>query len=196
MPDNTLLSVDEYLNLDRASEARNELFEGAMTALDEPDALHQTLASNLARQLGGQLLSRPGTVFASDQRLKIESLGKYTYADVSVARGDGRFEGASGETLLDPAVIFEVLSDASEAYDRGRKFEHYQQLDSLREYLLVSHRGRRIEHFIRQESNLWTYGDHTQSASSRADVVTESLILLPSIECTLHLEEVYAGTEL
>ena len=195
MPDDTNLSADEYLTLDGASEARSEFFDGTVTALGAARAPHDTLVSNLVQQLSIQLMSRPGTVFGSNQRLAITTLGKYTYADVSVARGEGRFEGSERETLLDPTVVFEVLSEASEAYDRGRKFEHYQRLDSLREYLLVSPHSRRIEHFIRQESNLWTYGDHTQSASS-TDLVTESLILLPSIECTLHLDEVYAKTGL
>ena len=189
------MTPEEYLAQDGSSTERSEYFEGARIALDPADPLHERLVANLMRQLGGQLLSRPGSVFPSTQRLKIDGLDKYTYADVTLATGAGRFEGSAGETLLDPVVIFEVLSDASEAYDRGRKFEHYQQLGSLREYLLVSPRSRRIEHFIRQESNLWTYGDHTQSTSS-TDLVTESLILLPSIECTLHLDEVYAGTEL
>jgi Uma2 family endonuclease len=88
-------------------------------------------------------------------RVKIEADGLLTYPDVSVVYGEQRFLDEEQDTLLNPTVNPEVLSDSTEAYDRGKKFEHYRQIPSCREYPLVSQREPRIEQFIRQPNGEW-----------------------------------------
>jgi len=98
---------------------------------------HNQWVARLIRELGQQLRGRPCDVYPSDMRVHVEATGLYTYPDVSVACGDQQFR-FQPDTLLNPVLIIEVLSPPTEAYDRGRKFEQYQSMESLREYLLVA----------------------------------------------------------
>ncbi len=115
-------------------------------------------------------------------RVKIPKINKYTYPDVVVACAEEQFEDANNDALLNPVVIFEVLSDSTEAYDRGKKFEHYQSLESLVEYLLVSQTPYRVEQYIRQNDRTWTYTEFHHA---------EENIHLPTINCNLTLKDVY-----
>src|SRR5207248_10203765 len=109
-----------------------------------------------------------------------------TYPDLSVVCGEERFLDDQEDTLLNPAVIIEVLSDSSEAYDRGKKFEHYRQIPTCREYLLVSQKEPRIEQFIRQPSGEW---------SLKEAVGLKAQVKLPSLGFVLSLAEVFAKVE-
>lgn len=139
------LTPAEYLALERQAEVRSEYFQGEAFAMAGGSQRHNLIVANLLRLLGNQLVSRDCNVYPSDMRVKIEALGKYTYPDVAVACGENRFEDEHRDVLLNPVVLFEVLSQSTEAYDRGKKFEHDQALDSLREYLLVSQDACRVE---------------------------------------------------
>jgi Uma2 family endonuclease len=114
--------------------------------------------------------------------MKIPRINKYTYPDVVVACSEEQFEDEQRDTLLNPRIIFEILSDTTEAYDRGKKFEHYQSLESLREYLLISQDSSRIEQYVRQDDRTWTYSEF-----HRAD----DTVHLPTIDCNLTLQDVY-----
>ena len=108
----------------------------------------------------------------------------FTYPDVVVTCGKGAFADDEQDTLLNPFVIFEVLSDSTEAYDRGKKFEHYQNIDSLSTYTLVAQKAPRIEQYVRQDGNrAWIY---TEAHEANAVVGIEA------IGCDLRLEDVYA----
>jgi Uma2 family endonuclease len=104
-----------------------------------------------------------------------------TYPDITVVCGTPLFD-EYGDTLLNPTLIVEILSPATESYDRGKKFQHYRTLDSLQEYVLIAQDSYRIEHFVRQAGGRWLFSDATQP---------KSLIELPSIGCILRLAEVY-----
>ena len=96
------------------------------------------------------------------------------------------FSDENQDVLLNPTVVIEVLSESTEAYDRGRKFEHYQQVESVAEYLLVAQDQRRVERFLRQEGNLWLY-------SEAHDL--EDIVRLESVDCGLMLRDVYAKVD-
>ena len=108
------------------------------------------------------------------------------YPDVSVVCGAQRFLDEEEDTLLNPVVIIEVLSDSTEAYDRGKKFENYRQIPSLKEYLLVSQREPRIEQFVRQSSGDWSL---KEAASLGAQ------IQLPALGIVLRLSEIFAKVQ-
>ena len=129
-----------------------------------------------------QLKARPCTTYPSDMRVKVSPTGLYTYPDVTVVCGEARFEDNQQDTLLNPTLIVEVLSESTEAYDRGGKFAHYRKLTSLMEYVLITQTKPHIEHYVRQPDNQWLL--------SEADSVPDT-IHLPSIECHLALAEVY-----
>ncbi|HLG17817.1 MAG TPA: Uma2 family endonuclease [Blastocatellia bacterium] len=180
---NDLLSREEYLALERNSEFKSEYFAGQVFAMAGGNRRHNLVAGNLNRILGNQLLERPCSVYNGDMRVKIASIGKYTYPDVSVACAEEQFEDAEEDTLLNPVVIIEVLSKSTEVYDRGKKWEHYQRIESLREYLLVSQAPYRIEQYVRQSDGSWSYRQY----DGESQVVT-----LESVACSLPLAEVYA----
>lgn len=107
----------------------------------------------------------------------------YFYPDIVVVCDEGRFEDDVFDTLLNPILIIEVLSSTTEAYDRGEKFFHYRQLDTLKEYILVSQDKVNVERYLRKpdEWDMTYYQELDQTAP------------LSSIQCELPLQKVYEG---
>jgi len=180
------LTEAEYLALERAAEFKSEFFAGEMFAMAGGTRRHSLIGGNLVREVGGKLRGRPCVAYNGDLRVKIEATGLLTYPDLSVACGDEQFLDSEEDTLLSPILIAEVLSESTEAYDRGRKFEHYQRIPSLREYLLVSQSAPRLEQFIRQSGGDWLF---------RQAVGLEATLVIPSLEITIALSEIYANVK-
>ncbi|HEX8921122.1 MAG TPA: Uma2 family endonuclease, partial [Pyrinomonadaceae bacterium] len=130
----TLLTPEEYLALERKSEIKHEYYAGEMFAMVGASKRHNLITTNIIRSLGNQLLERGCNVYASDMRVKVSATGKYTYPDIVVACEEEKFDDAENDTLLNPVVVIEVLSEFTEAYDRGKKFEQYQNIESLTDY--------------------------------------------------------------
>lgn len=179
----TLLTPEEYLAVERNSETKSEYFAGEMFAMVGASRRHNLIAANVIRVLGNQLLASRCNVYPSDMRVKVSATGKYTYPDVVVACEEEKFDDAQNDTLLNPVVVIEVLSDSTEAYDRGKKFEQYQRIESLREYLLIAQEPYRIEQYVRRDGREWAYSEYHNAA----DVLT-----LHVIGCELVLKDVYA----
>ena len=178
----TGLTVADYLSCERISEVKHEYVDGALFAMSGGSRAHSLIAVNLVSALHAALLDRPCEVHASDLRVKIATSSRYVYPDVTVVCGELVFEDSHVDTLLNPTAIFEVLSETTEAYDRGDKFALYQSLPSLSEYLLVSQKEMRVEHFQRQSSGQWLLTVLGQGAS----------FTLGSIAVTLDVDRVYA----
>lgn len=176
------LSVQDYLAIERHSETRNEYLDGEMFAMTGATRWHNLIVASLTRDLGVQLKGRPCELYPNEIRVHIPATGLYTYPDVTVVCGEPRFEDTELDTLLNPTLIIEVLSPTTEVYDRGKKFEHYQTIESLAEYVLVAQDKPRVEQFVRQDGNRWLL-------STAAGL--EGSLVLPSIQCTLALAEVY-----
>lgn len=174
-------TVTEYLESERSSDIRHEYLDGELYAMGGASYLHTVVAGNLARVLGNQLLDKPCRVSLADLRVKVDLSGLYTYPDIAVVCGPARLE-QPGDTLLNPAVIVEVLSDSTEAYDRGKKFDHYRSIGSLTDYLLVSQDRYQIERFAREAAGRWIYSVASGSDASMA---------IESIGCVLALREVF-----
>lgn len=145
------LTEAEYLALERRAEFKSEFLDGDMFAMAGGTQWHSLIAVGLATEFGNQRRGRAWVVYGSDLRLKVEATGLLTYPDLSVVCGPPRFLDTEVDTLLNPTLIAEVLSDSTEAYDRGRKVEHYRQIPSLKEYLLVGQREPRVKQLIRQQ---------------------------------------------
>ena len=151
----TGLSREEYLALERASCEKHEFASGEMFAMAGGTREHSLICANLLRELGTALLERPCEVHTADLRVKIVATGRYVYPDATVVCDEPRFEDEHADTLLNPNLVIEVLSDSSEAYDRGDKFAQYQGVASVSDYVLVSQKTARIEHFRRQADGKW-----------------------------------------
>jgi Uma2 family endonuclease len=180
------LTEAEYLRLERAAEFKSEYFDGEMFAMAGGTRAHSLISTNVTGELRAGLKNTPCVTYNADLRIKSELTGLYTYPDVSVVCGEQRFLDNEEDTLLNPTLVVEVLSDSTEAYDRGKKLEYYRRIPSLREYLLVSQREPRVEQFIRQEDGTW-------SLKEAAGLNDE--IRLASIGVTLRLAEVFAKVQ-
>lgn len=179
------ITVADYLALEASRPEKHEYFDGEVFATGGASAIHNLILSNIIRELSLQLRKKPCLVFPSDLRVKISQTGLYTYPDAIVVYDKPKLE-QPGDTLLNPTVIIEVLSDSSDLYDRGRKFEHYRTLTTLNEYLLVNQHAAKIELYSRQPQQRWLM--------SAANTLSES-ISIPSIDCTLALADVYDKVE-
>ncbi len=150
------LSFAEYLALERESESRHEFFDGVVFAMAGGSPAHAQLAANAIIALGVQLRGRPCRVHSSDLRVRVRATGLATHPDVTVVCGTIHTDPEDRNTVTNPAVIVEVLSDSTERYDRIEKFAHYRQIAELTDYLLVSQREVRVEHYHRNDDGSWT----------------------------------------
>jgi Uma2 family endonuclease len=180
----------EYLALERGAEWKSEYINGVIVAMARATREHILITGNCAGELRALLKGRPCETYAADMRVKVSATGLYTYPDVVVACGELQFEDARQDTLLNPTLIIEVLSESTEAYDRGAKFGHYRRVESLQEYILVAQDRVSVERFVRQGDD-WLL------------TVIEDIggtVGLASIGCDVALREIYdriqfAGTD-
>jgi Uma2 family endonuclease len=170
------------LELERKAETKSEYLDGEMFAMPGVSWQHTKIVVNILIDLGTQFMDRPFHVLGPELRVKVSATGLYTYPDVFVTGNEPVLEDDHHDTVLNPQVIFEVLSDSTESYDRGKKFAHYRAVDSLREYFLVSQKEQRVERFVRQEGGNWLYSEVTDPEGS---------IEIPSIVCWVPLSRIY-----
>ena len=176
------LTPEEYLDLERAAEFRHEYYKGQMYAMAGGSHRPVIIIGNLAGELRIALKARPCVVTTSDLRVRVSEGGLYTYPDVVVVCGKPLYLDNHRDTVLNPVLIVEVLSPATEAYDRGFKSAQYRTLESLQEYALVSQSEPRVEIFRRQASGDWLL---SESAS------LEAVCRFDSVGCTLALPDIY-----
>jgi Uma2 family endonuclease len=172
-------TLEEYLELDRG-ETKHEYLHGEVHAMAGGTPEHSELAANVIRHLGTVLRERPCRVYTSDIRVAIELTGLRTYPDAAVVCGDVR-RTDNGNSILNPILLVEVTSPSSADWDRGGKFAHYRRIPSLREYVVVSHEERLVEHHTRGDGGVWTL----------RDVAGPGVLELVSLGCALPLEEIY-----
>lgn len=180
------LTPQEYLAIERRAPTKSEYYRGEMFAMSGASRQHVRVTGNTFALIWNQLRDRRCEVFNSDMRVKVSFSGLYTYPDASVACGQAEFDDGNFDTLLNPLVIVEVLSPSTEDYDRGKKFELYRQLPSLREYLIVAQDRVFVEHHVRQDDDSWRLTDHSDPAQT---------LQLSSINCRLPLADVYDKVE-
>ena len=149
------LTPQEYLARERKAEYKSEYFAGEMFAMAGATWEHTLIKDNLARATGNQLEGGPCHVITSDLRVKVDSTGLYTYPDIIIVCDKPEFEDNVFDTLRNPRVLVEVLSESTEDYDRGTKFKHYRQIPSLKEYVLISQTEPLVERHVRQSNGDW-----------------------------------------
>lgn len=167
--------------MERSSETKSQYIDGEIFAMAGASRNHNRISSNLVRAIGNRLMNSTCDVYSSDMKVKIDRT-KYTYPDIVITCEKEEFEDDAEDVLLNPIVIIEILSDSTEAYDRGKKFAFYQRIPSLAEYLLVSQHSCRVEKYVRQDSRIWRY-----SAFQEADGIVD----LKSVKCELPIAEIY-----
>lgn len=173
---------EEYLAIERMADYKSEYFNGEMFAMAGASPTHALIVTNVVSELRTQLKKRPCTVYSTDLRLRVSPTGLYTYPDVAVVCGEPEYDDKYEDTLLNPTLIIEVLSESTESYDRGAKFKQYQSVKSVKEYVLIAQNTPRIERFTRQNRSRWS----PLMASHIGDEIE-----LSSVNCVLSLAEVY-----
>jgi Uma2 family endonuclease len=186
-----IFTVDEYLAIERSSDERHEYLDGFIYAMAGESWHHGTITINIVVSLANQLKGKPCAVRDKDTKVRSgptpklprSRSGLYSYPDVVVVCDDPEFQDKHQDIVLNPTVIIEVLSPTTEEFDRGEKLSRYQTWNrSLKDCLLVSQDQPHIEHYSRQEGGGWSCQRHTGVDSSFA---------IASIQCTLHLADVY-----
>jgi Uma2 family endonuclease len=183
------LTPAEYLAIEVASERRHEFYDGEMFAMSGGSYWHNLVKDNLARAIGNRLADRRCTVLTSDQRVKVDATGLYTYPDVVVFCGQPVFEDGVYYSATNPLLLAEVLSDSTERYDRGVKFGHYRRLPSVEEYLLLAQDRISVEQYRRQsaaDGGVWIL-----TAVTDLDGAVE----IESLGISVPVAEIYANVE-
>jgi Uma2 family endonuclease len=175
---------EEYLDLEIDAPYRSEYINGEIYAMSGASEEHAIIAGNIYASLRPELRGGPCRMFMNDMRVKVEATELYTYPDIIVVCGEREYEVARrGMSLLNPILLVEVLSESTELYDRGAKFQHYRKIPALREYLLVAQEEQRIERYLRNDDGDWIFSEA---------VGPDGVMTLASIGATLRLSEVYA----
>ena len=189
-----LLSAEEYLAVESTTDVRHAFHDGEMFAMGGGTLWHNLIKDNCAHSIRKRIEGRGCRVLTSDQRVKVDATGLYTYPDVVVFCGAATMEDGIHHTLTNPLLIVEVLSESTEKYDRGIKFGHYRRLATLREYMLVAQDRLSVEVFLRQtgETDPAGNGDHWMLSTAAAP---NSSIHLGTLGISVPLAELYDGVE-
>lgn len=177
---------EEYLERERGAAYKSQYYRGDIFAMSGASREHNLIVANLVRVIGDKLLERPCEVYPSDMRVKVQSSGLYTYPDVTIVCGEPQFEDRHVDTLLNPLVLFEVISPSTEAYDRGAKSKQYRQLSSLQELVLIASESLHVERYHRSEDGEWRLWESTDRAAA---------LPLVSVGIEVPLEEIYRRVE-
>jgi Uma2 family endonuclease len=163
-PQQNYVTVEEYLHLEEQSDIKHEYIDGYIYAMAGALDPHVTIALNLASLLRNHVRGSGCRVYIADMKARIESLNRFYYPDVMVTcdQRDGETPGYKRF----PCLIVEVLSNSTEAFDRGDKFADYQTLETLQEYVLINTKRQRVECFRRNEQGLWVLQSYTAEHQS------------------------------
>ena len=175
----------DYLEREHASETKHEFINGEIVAMAGGSPAHAQIAAKVIGALIQRLRGGPCNVFTSDLRVNVADTGLYTYPDVTVICGPTELRPGDSTTVLNPTLLVEVLSAATELHDRGAKWAHYRHIASLREYLLVSQDSHHVEHFRRVETG-WLLTEYDAGA----------VLPLPALGIEVPVAEIYQGVEL
>ncbi len=179
-------TVEHYLELEEKAETKSEYLSGQIFAMSGGSPRHSRIAANIIRRVGNALDGEPCEIYTSDLRVTIMQTGLKTYPDLTVVCGEPYFHPLDTNSLINPMVLFEVLSPSTEGYDRGEKWANYRELESLQEYVLVSQHAPLVEVYTRQEGGAWKF---------TATTAMDGKISLPSLGCELEMTEIYEKIE-
>jgi len=178
----TFITAEEYFDIEEAAEYKSEYYHGEMFAMSGALVNHNLIAMNASAGLHNLLKNSDCFVFPSDIRVELDKARHYAYPDVSVICGDIRCADGRKDTIVNPVLIIEILSESTQEYDRGLKFKAYQNIVSLREYILIDQYSYRVEYFFKNTDGLWIYEKYDNP---------EDTLKLRSVDAELSLSAIY-----
>ena len=179
----TRITDEEYLERERAAETKSELVHGQMIARAGVSPRHNALVRNVLVALATRLRGKPCQPYPSDLRIHVPATGLYTYPDVTVVCAPIEHHPQDAATILNPRVLVEVLSERTEAFDRGAKFAHYRSIASLHTYVLVSSDEPRVEWYVRGDDGVFSLHEAVGASAT---------MHLAAIEVAVPLTEIFA----
>ena len=172
----------EYLEMESLAEYKSEYYNGEIFAMSGGSPKHSTICFNMIRELGEAIYTKDCTGFESNMKLEIAEADAFVYPDAMVVCGEVELAGHTNDVITNPVLIVEVLSPGTESFDRGKKFEYYRNISSLKEYVIVSQNEPMVESYFKQDKNTWIY------------MVAQGLdktIIFKSLEYEIVLEKIY-----
>ena len=180
-------TVEEYLEYENASEEKHEYYRGEIFAMSGSKVTHNSIAMNLSVLLGQKLKGKSCKPFNSGQRIYIPENSLFTYPDISIVCGEIITKDSDDWNILNPSVIFEILSPSTKSYDKGEKFTLYRDIPTLKEYILVDSEKIHVEAFRINDSNHWELEEYKK---------IEEILQVKTVQLSIPLAEVYEGTKL
>lgn len=180
-------TIEEYLQMERASEVKHEYYQGEIFARAEASDPHSFISSNLIAELHTRLKTSPCFPHGSDKRIHIPENTLFTYPDISIICGDIKTFDKDKDTALQPIILIEILSKSTRNYDRGGKFKLYRDIPTLKEYMLVDSEHIGVEIFRINEHNHWELEEYKK---------LKEIVTLPAINVSISMEDIYARTML
>ena len=177
-----LVTEADYLTREAAADFKSEFWYGRIYAMAGTAEPHVSINTNLFRFVDPQLDGTECRVYGKDVQVRTSPEGLLTYPDLTVVCGERQFLPRKLAVLLNPTALFEILSDSTAKADRGGKWQAYQEIESLRDYVLIAQNEPRIEHFARQEDGRWLY---------QSVIGLNASLTLSGVPVTLHLAEIY-----
>lgn len=175
----TYISPSQYLDIEGQSTIRHEYINGEVYAMAGATPEHIQITLNIPLALAGQLYAKGCDIYITELRVRLVPTRAYFYPDVVIVCGGKEMEA---QTLINPTVIIEILSESTANYDRGVKWAHYQKSPTLQEYLLVSQTHPYVEQYVRQTDGTWQYISYEG---------LEAVIRLPTLTLDLPMQTLY-----
>lgn len=183
----TLYTPEDYLTFERGAETRHEFLDGEIYQMAGESLSHSRVCVNLSGEVRNKLKGKPCEALSPNMKVRTSSTSLFAYPDLTIVCGEPQFHDTKKDVLINPQVIFEVLSPSTENYDRTTKFQKYRMgNENLTDYVLISQDKSFVEHFNKQTDNVWVY----QSYSEISDIFS-----IKTIDCELSLREIYDRVE-
>ena len=174
---------EEYLKFEREAEERHEFIDGKIIKMAGESLSHSRICMNLAVEFGSRLRGKNCEGLSPNMKVRTTTKSLFAYPDLTIVCGEPKFHDVKKDVLINPKVIFEVLSPSTERYDRGEKFQYYKnETPSLADYILVSQDQILVEQFTKQENESWLY---------RSCSKAEDILRIESIEAEVALQDIY-----
>lgn len=178
-------SLEEYFELEKSTNEKFEFWDGNVWSMSGAAYAHNQIVMNLSYELTGELRDKGCNAFPSDMRIKVPKYPPYRYPDLTANCGEPIIEKIGGiDMLVNPALIIEVLSESTEAFDRGDKFSYYKSIESFTEYLLIAQHRPHVTQFLKQGDGFWMNTEVNEM---------EDIVILRSVPATIPMTAIYRG---
>ncbi len=185
LPEKKYITVEEYLEAEVNSSERHEYYNGEIFAKAGASIEHNRISSNTLVELGSKLKGKNCVPYSADLRIKVSKNELYTYPDISVICGEIKKSEDAFDTVINPTVLIEILSDATKDYDRGSKFKMYRDIPTLKDYILIDSTGSKfVEKYSMNDEGKWVLTDYGNN---------DAVLDIKSIGVSISMEDIYRG---